>query len=83
MARIKKQQVKETVTIEEGKKVFKPQTIEEMAIKMQELMATNEMLRKDYGIIFAHNDNLKTRNKELEMALKAIMEKYGLKRINI
>ena len=83
MARIKKQQVKETVTIEEEKKVFKPQTIEEMSIKMQELMANNEILRKDYAIIFAHNDNLKTRNKELEMALKAIMEKYGLKRINI
>ena len=76
MARLKKQQVKETVTIEEGKKVFKPQTIEEMAIKMQELMATNEMLRKDYGIIFAHNENLKNRNKELTMALEAVMKKY-------
>lgn len=76
MARLKKQQVKETVTIEEGKKVFKPQTIEEMAIKMQELMATNEMLRKDYGTIFAHNENLKNRNKELTMALEAVMKKY-------
>ena len=65
------------------KKVFKPKTMAEVEIKLNESMAEIELLRKALMNSWKENFELKDRINVLEFALRCLMKKLDLKEVKM